>query len=149
MLKSDLIVCGGRKDGSLFFFDLKRSKEIGCIVKHSSTVIDLKFSEQLFLTVDIFGIVNLFQVEINSGEINLIKLNTFKENFGNKFLDARFSTNDNKFLLLTFDKYIKLMDLQSNGKTVISFQSSIEMSEIKHGHVSFGYITTFVFVHNN
>lgn len=42
MLRSDLIICGGRKDGTLFLFDIKRNKEIGCISKHSSTIIDLK-----------------------------------------------------------------------------------------------------------
>lgn len=95
MLRSDLIICGGRKDGTLFLFDIKRNKEIGCISKHSSTIIDLKSSENnLVISVDIKGVVNIFKVKINSGEIDFLKLKTFKDSLGMDFHSSRICSSD-------------------------------------------------------
>lgn len=63
MIKPEIIICGGRIDGSLFLFDLKKNKTIGTFQRHNHTIIELKnFYDDKLLSIDSKGIVNIFEM---------------------------------------------------------------------------------------
>lgn len=46
------------------------------------------------ISVDIKGVVNIFKVKINSGEIDFQKLKTFKDSLGMDFHSSRICSSD-------------------------------------------------------
>ena len=63
IIKPEIIICGGRIDGSLFLFDLKKNKAIGTFQRHNHTIIKLKnFYDDKLLSIDSKGIVNIFEM---------------------------------------------------------------------------------------
>lgn len=72
MLRQEILIYGGRIDGSIFIFDTSKMRDIGVIKKHDSTIVELKQTGQnVLISVDKMGTVKICKVKIEAGKIDI------------------------------------------------------------------------------
>lgn len=147
MIQPEILICGGRIDGSLFLFDLKKSKTIGTLQKHQHLVINLKaFKKNRLISVDCQGIINIFEISISQGKVDFELKKNIRSYFEQSLHSLNVCVNNQSFIPVAFGDTVDVLNLNQLDQKLVSFQLSNEMRYLKNFHLSLGYVACLVFV---